>query len=145
MAYPDAFKPDEIVKKLRKEGFRITPVRKAIIDILSEKPSTLSLLDIKHCLQTKGIKADRTTLYRELLFLKRQGTLCEIPNGKGKKGYKICEEGHHHHLICLRCQRVEEVFLKKSMASVEREIVRRKSFKVLDHLLEFYGFCRDCQ
>lgn len=134
-----------IVKKLRQKGFRITPARKTIIDILSEKQYTVSLSELKKHLDARNVRADRTTLYREILFLKKQGKICEIPIGGGKKAYKICKEGHHHHLICLRCHRVEEFILKNLLASQEREIVRRKGFKVLDHHLEFYGFCKDCQ
>lgn len=137
--------PKEILKKLRGNGFRITPARKAIIDILSEKQYTVSLTELKKHLETRNARADRTTIYREILFLKKQGTICEIPIGGGKKGYKICEDGHHHHLICIRCNRVEEIVLKNTLLSQEKEIARQRGFQVLDHLLEFYGFCGDCQ
>jgi Fur family ferric uptake transcriptional regulator len=137
--------PKEILKKLRGNGFRITPARKSIIDILSVKHDTVSLTELKTHLETRNVRADRTTIYREILFLKKQGTICEIPIGRGKKGYKICEDGHHHHLICIRCNKVEEIVLKNTLAPQEKEIARQRGFKVLEHLLEFYGFCGDCQ
>ncbi|MBM4306513.1 MAG: transcriptional repressor [Deltaproteobacteria bacterium] len=137
--------PKEILKKLRGNGFRITPARKSIIDILSVKHDAVSLTELKKHLETRNVRADRTTIYREILFLKQQGTICEIPIGGGKKGYKICEDGHHHHLICIRCNRVEEIVLKNTLALQEKKIARQRGFQVLDHLLEFYGFCGDCQ
>jgi Fur family ferric uptake transcriptional regulator len=137
--------PKEILKKLRGSGFRITPARKSIIDILSVKHDTVSLTELKKCLETRNVRADRTTIYREILFLKKQGTICEIPIGGGKKGYKICENGHHHHLICIQCNKIEEIVLKNALVPQEKEIARQRGFKVLDHLLEFYGLCGDCQ
>jgi Fe2+ or Zn2+ uptake regulation protein len=135
----------EILKKLRTEGFRLTRARQSIIDILSTGNVPFSLTDIKKNLEKKDIKADRTTVYREVLFLKGKKMLCEIPIGGGKRGYKVCQDNHHHHLICVRCGKVEPVVFRKTLSSQENEISQRKDFKVLGHLLEFYGLCGDCQ
>jgi Fur family ferric uptake transcriptional regulator len=135
----------EILKKLRTDGFRLTRARQSIIDILSTGNVPLSLTDVKKNLIKKGVRADRTTIYREVLFLKGKKMLCEIPIGGGKRGYKVCQDNHHHHLICVRCGKVEPVVFRKTLSSQENEISQRKDFKVLDHLLEFYGLCGDCQ
>jgi Fur family ferric uptake transcriptional regulator len=135
----------EILKKLRTEGFRLTRARQSIIDILSASNVPLSLTNIKKNLEKKDIRADRTTIYREVLFLKGKKMLCEIPMGRGKRGYKVCQDNHHHHLICVHCNKVEEMVFKKTLAPQETEISQQKDFKVLDHLLEFYGLCGDCQ
>jgi len=136
----------EILKRLKIEGFRLTRARKSIVDLLSLRSISLSLTDIKKNLEKSNVRADRTTIYREILFLKKQGVICEIPVGGGRKGYKVCRDAHHHHhLICIRCHKVEEIVFKRSLLSQENEISQRKDFKVLDHLLEFYGLCGDCQ
>ena len=135
----------EILKRLKIEGFRLTRARKSIVDLLSLRSISLSLTDIKKNLEKSNVRADRTTIYREILFLKKQGVICEIPVGGGRKGYKVCRDTHHHHLICIRCNKVEEMVFKKTLAPQETEISQRKDFKVLDHLLEFYGLCGDCQ
>jgi Fur family ferric uptake transcriptional regulator len=134
-----------IMKKLRTEGFRLTRARQSIIDILSTSNVPLSLTDIKKNLEKKDVRADRTTVYREVLFLRGKKMICEIPVRRGRKGYKVCQGAHHHHLICVRCNKVDEMVFKKTLVPQETEISQRKDFKVLDHLLEFYGLCRDCQ
>jgi Fur family ferric uptake transcriptional regulator len=134
-----------VVEKLRAEGFRLTRARQSIIEALSTGTVPLSLTDIKKSLEKRHIKADRTTVYREVLFLKGKKMLCEIPIGGGKRGYKVCQDKHHHHLICIRCNRVEPVAFKRTLSSQENEISQRRDFKVLHHLLEFYGLCGDCQ
>lgn len=133
------------MKKLRNEGFRLTRARQSIVDLLTTSNAPLSLTDIKKNLEERDVKADRTTIYREVLFLKGKKMLCEIPIGGGKRGYKVCQDNHHHHLICVRCGKVEPVVFRKTLSSQENEISQRKDFKVLDHLLEFYGLCGDCQ
>jgi Fur family ferric uptake transcriptional regulator len=135
----------EILNRLRTEGFRLTRARQSIINILSTGNVPLSLTDVKKNLVKKGVKADRTTIYREVLFLKGKKMLCEILVGGGRKGYKVCRDVHHHHLICVCCNKVEEMVFRKTLLSQENEISQRKDFKVLDHLLEFYGLCGDCQ
>ncbi|MGQ9638641.1 MAG: Fur family transcriptional regulator [Thermodesulfobacteriota bacterium] len=145
MSTKSQVEPKKILKKLRGSGFRITPARKSIIDTLSVKNNTVSLAGLKKHLEERNVRVDRTTIYREILFLKKQGMICEIPMDEGKRGYKICEDGHHHHLICIRCNKVEGIVLKNTLYPQEKEIARRKGFKVFDHLLEFYGLCGDCQ
>jgi Fe2+ or Zn2+ uptake regulation protein len=135
----------QILKKLRSEGFRLTRARQSIIDLLSSSNVPLSLTDIKKSLDKKHIKADRTTIYREILFLKGKKMLCEITIGGSKRGYKFCEDNHHHHLICVRCNRVEPIVFRKTLLSQENEISQQSNFKVLGHLLEFYGLCGDCR
>jgi len=136
---------EEILKKLKGEGFRLTRARKSIVDLLSVGSIPLSLTNLKKNLEKRNVRVDRTTIYREILFLKNQGVICEIPVGNGRKGYKVCQGAHHHHLICIRCNKVEEIVLKNTLDSQEKEIARQKIFKVFDHLLEFYGLCGDCQ
>jgi len=135
----------KILRNLKADGYRLTRVRKTLVDSLSKTHTPLSMPDLKMSLSEQGVPCDRTTIYREILFLKKRGVICEIPFGRGRKGYKACQDTHHHHLICVRCNKVEEIVLKKTLVQQENEISQRRDFKVLDHLLEFYGLCGDCQ
>ena len=107
----------DVLKKLRTDGFRLTRARKSIVDLLSFGSIPLSLTDIKKNLEKRDIWADRTTIYREILFLKKRGAICEIPVGGGRKGYKVCQDAHHHHLICVRVQSVEEYGIQKNLVT----------------------------
>lgn len=134
-----------ILRKLRSGGFRLARARKSIVDLVSFGNVPFPLTGIKKNLEKGNVRADRTTIYRKILFLKKQGVICEIPLRGGKKGYKICEEGHHHHLICIQCNKVEDIVLKNTLDLQGKEIARQRGFKVMEHLLEFYGLCGDCQ
>ncbi len=141
----DQIQKDPLLRKLKIQGCRLTQVRQFIVHLLSNSPIPPSLSEINENLTRNHIRANRTTIYREIIFLKGKRMICEIPMGGGKKGYKICQDEHHHHLICVRCKKVEPMVFRKPLFSQEKEISQRKDFKVLDHLLEFYGLCEDCQ
>ena len=147
MTHSNQIQQNPLLKKLKIQGYRLTKVRQFIVDLLANSQAPVSLSEIKENLTRNNIRADRTTIYREVIFLKGKKMICEIPIGRGKRGYKVCqdEHHHHHHLICVRCNKVEPMVFKKPLLSQENEISQRKDFKVLDHLLEFYGLCGDCQ
>jgi len=51
---------------------------------------------------------------------------------------------HHDHLICTRCGRIQEFFLPE-LEALQEQVARRFGFKPLDHRLEIYGLCQECQ
>lgn len=145
MPHSNQIQQNPLLRKLKIQGYRLTKVRQFIVDLLVNSQAPVSLSEIKENLTRNNIRADRTTIYREVIFLKGKKMICEIPVGGSKRGYKVCQDEHHHHLICVRCNKAEPMVFKKTLLSQENEISQRKDFKVLDHLLEFYGLCGDCQ
>jgi len=53
-------------------------------------------------------------------------------------------EDHHHHLICLECDKVEDVELANDLNEIEKRILQKNGFKIINHTLEFYGLCKQC-
>ncbi len=51
---------------------------------------------------------------------------------------------HHDHLICTKCGRIQEFFLPQ-LEDLQNEIAKQYGFKPLDHRLEIYGLCTECQ
>jgi Fur family transcriptional regulator, ferric uptake regulator len=118
-------------------------VRKSIIKILFEDGCLLSATDISNKLLLLKISADRTTIYRELVFLLEKNVIKKIQLGDNKLYYEICSK-HHHHLICTKCSDVKEIVLGKHLEKQEMIIYKKDKFKVLSHSLEFYGLCEKC-
>lgn len=141
--YKNIMNKDKIFDKLRNAGYRMTKTRKSIIEILSEaeKPMTSSEMLLE--LGGMGVRADRTTVYRELRFLMEQKIVETIKFNDHKVYYEI-PSVHHHHIVCTRCKSVKAVVLNKHLEDQEKEIYKRENFKVFSHSLEFYGMCEDC-
>ncbi len=64
-------KSDSIIFDLKSKGHRITRARKAIIDIFINSSGPIKATDIKLSLDKIKLKADKTTVYRELEFAKK--------------------------------------------------------------------------
>ena len=58
--------------------------------------------------------------------------------------YELESLDHHHHIICIDCDKVEDIVLEKYLDSQEQKIMRQKKFKTISHSLEFFGLCAEC-
>lgn len=134
-----------ILTTLQRRGFKETRVRKAIIDTLLNIKSPLSAPELQSLLKSKNIVANKSTIYREIAFLKDQRIVKEIHFGEDKKRYEIEGEDHHHHVFCIKCDRVEDIKLEQELTEEERKISQATNFKILNHSLEFFGLCKSCQ
>ncbi|MEK7606577.1 MAG: transcriptional repressor [Patescibacteria group bacterium] len=138
-------KIEQQLAKLKEKGKRTSVARGAILQLLMENSTPLSAAEILAGLTRRSLGVNKTTVYRELELLCGEGVLRELEFGDRKKRYEMTSEGHHHHLVCTICRRVEDVELPRDLDLQERQIERQKKFKILNHTLEFFGICRDCK
>ena len=136
---------DTVISNIKKEGFRLTRARKAIINIFYSSNIPQTAEEINVFLKRKGIMVDKVTIYRELDFLKDRKIIREVNFREGAKRFEILPKQHHHHLVCLNCNRIEEFEMKNDLSQTEKRIAATKNFKVADHMLEFFGYCAKCQ
>lgn len=137
-------KTEIIFSNLKRNGHRLTKTRKAIVSALLSSEVPLSAFDLKTCLLESDMGVNKTTVYRELAFLVKQSIIHEIQFGDGKTRYRVCPNEHHHHAICVRCNRVNEILMKNDLTAHEKRLVKLMNFKVLHHTLEFFGVCGTC-
>lgn len=135
----------DILQRLKSKGHRITKARSEIIQVLLADKNPLSVVELATKLQQKGIKANKTTLYRELEFLLFEKIVKEIQFGENKKRYELTDSSHHHHLVCINCKMVEDIDLVNDLSKQEETIKKNRNFKVMNHSLEFFGLCKNCQ
>jgi Fur family transcriptional regulator, ferric uptake regulator len=134
---------DNIIEKIKKNGNRVTKIRRAIIEVISNQNCLITPPQILKQLALDKIKTDRTTVYRELCFLIDHGIIKKIQLADQNTYYEITGE-HHHHLICVKCRRINKIVLENHLKEQEKEIFKKENFKVQSHLLEFYGVCSKC-
>ncbi len=136
-------KLDAIYKKIRSKGGRLTKVRKAIIGILYESGCILSSSDIMLKLRVRQIRPNRSTMYRELVFLVQNDIVKK--NTIAHKDYFELPDDHHHHLVCVGCNSIQKVVIGNHLRQHERKIEKENGFEIINHSLEFYGLCRSCR
>ena len=133
-----------IMEKLKSKGHKNTKVRQALVEILLSTDSPLSITELLENLSKQKLKPNKTTVYREIDFLKNMEILQEVEFGDGKKRYEILAE-HHHHIVCVNCKRVTDVQMDQDLDLFNAKIAKVAGYKPVGHSLEFFGLCKNCQ
>ena len=124
----------------------MTTARAAIVDVVLSAHAPVGAKDVLATLRAQKVRADVTTVYRELEFLREQGVLSTVTFDDGVQRYESSDLGHHHHLVCTACKRIQDVVVPHEQLHIaEREILRTHRFSVLQHSLDFYGHCDRCR
>jgi Fur family ferric uptake transcriptional regulator len=142
----DAVKLKEVLKE---KGYKYTKQREIILDVLINNDNLhLSPEDVYQKLQNDHPEIGLATVYRNLQLLENLGILYKINLNDGCNRYELSLKDenahHHHHLICLKCGKVEE-FENDYLEDLERIIEQEKGFKTEDHVLKFFGECKSCR
>ncbi|GIU97553.1 MAG: hypothetical protein KatS3mg013_1356 [Actinomycetota bacterium] len=137
---------EAVALRLREIGHRYTAQRRALVEALAAaagRPrSTSELLE--------GAGVPQSSAYRNLAALEQAGVVRRVVTDEEFARYELAEEltGHHHHLICSSCGRVEDVTVPPSLErDVDRtldRIARRAGFAVVEHRLDLIGTCGGC-
>jgi len=137
---------DPYIDRLKNNGHRITPKVRAVIEIFLERESVLDPVEVRARLQRRFKGVGLPTVYRILEKLGECGILVTAANEDRQLRYFICrglDHAHHHHFICRKCGKVEEVNLCL-MAEVAKYVKRHLKATVQSHLLQIEGLCAKC-
>ena len=92
--------------QLKGKGYRFSAVRNLILTSLDDNKRPLSVSDFQQSLKLEKISANKTTIYRELDSLKKEGIILELQLKGNKRWYELSSRDHHHHIICVDCDKV---------------------------------------
>lgn len=138
---------ESICSLLHNHSYKVTPQRQTILKtFLGHVDRHLSAEEVYMLVKHQNPEIGLATVYRTLDLLAEIGVLLKNDFGDGRSRYEFSrndENHHHHHLICLRCGNVSE-FDDDLLESLEAVIIKRNQFKIMDHDLKFYGYCRLC-
>lgn len=137
----------ELKEQLNTVGYKLTPQRKAILDILLHNGCKhLTSEEIYTLVRDRMPSIGIATVYRTLPLLEKMGYLNRVFLDDGFVRYEVCsqEENHsHHHLICTQCGAVSEIRVDM-LDDLEKQIQATTGFFVMNHSVKFYGFCEKC-
>ncbi|MBF2037079.1 MAG: transcriptional repressor [Leptolyngbyaceae cyanobacterium T60_A2020_046] len=126
----------------------MTPQREIILETFQNLPrgKHLSAEDLRDLLQAEGDSVSLSTIYRNLKLMARMGILRELELAEGQKRYEINQPSphHHHHLICVRCNKTIE-FKNDSVLKVGARTAKKFGYQLLDCQLTIHAVCPTCQ
>jgi len=134
-----------LAERLRRKSRKLTGPRQALLELLRRHAHPMSIKEIFAAL-AKG-DCDLATVYRSMHLLEEVGMVKRFDFGDGVARFELLTEGddgHHHHLVCIRCSEVVEIE-QCVMHDMEEQIATRNGFKAVTHKLEFFGICPECQ
>jgi Fur family transcriptional regulator, ferric uptake regulator len=137
---------DLVNEQLRRTRQRYTRGRKQLVELLVDlgRPVTIPEL-LEH-----GAVQSQSSLYRNLAILEQCGAVERIASTDDVARYELTEElsGHHHHLVCSTCGRIDDVVLpsavERALALAAHEADDQRGFMVESHKIELVGTCRAC-
>jgi Fur family transcriptional regulator, ferric uptake regulator len=131
---------DLIVERLEMRGHRITGSRRRVLDAVLAQPAHFTVEDVLRSTRNVG----RATVFRTMKLLLDLNIVCRVLLDDGTLHYRVSTRGHHHHLVCRDCGRVED-FTNCDVTSLVRELAKSTDYEIEAHWLEVYGRCHTCR
>lgn len=137
---------ETVTARLQAVGQRLTANRQALLEALTPGARPLTIPEI---LERRPDLA-QSSVYRNLVVLEEAGVVHRVVGTDEFARWELTEDlaGHHHHLICATCGRVEDVpapaGLERSVAAAAAAITRTTGFRTQHHRLDLVGVCENC-
>ena len=126
---------------LKNAGLKATLPRLKIINLFEQSPVRhLAAEDVYRKLLAEGLDVGLATVYRVLTQFEQAGLLVRHHFESGKAVFELNQGGHHDHLVCLQCGRVEE-FFDAEIEKRQTKIARERGFEISEHALYLYAEC----
>jgi len=110
---------------LRKAGLKVTLPRMKILEILERSDQRhMSAEDVYRALMDAGEEIGLATVYRVLTQFEQAGLVTRHHFEGGHSVFELSTGGHHDHIVCVRCGRVDE-FVDETIEARQRAIARK--------------------
>jgi Fur family transcriptional regulator, ferric uptake regulator len=132
--------------ELKSSGLKATLPRLRILKLFeSAALRHMSADDIYRLLMQEGVDIGLATVYRVLTQFEQAGLLKRHHFEGGKAVFELNQGGHHDHLVCIQCGRVEE-FYDAEIEKRQERVASDRGFTIHEHSLYLYADCAkaDC-
>ena len=131
---------EELVQRFKQHGYKMTPQRRAILEVLTGDTSHPTAEQIYELVRERMPDISLATVYNTLRDLAEMQELCELDLGHGVRHYEI-SQGDHAHRVCLICGRIEDV--TGNFEQVKSLFQCDEGFHPVRYDVTIYGYCSD--
>ena len=135
---------DQILTRLRARGGRVTPGRRAIVEVLTT--SGERHMNAEELISEIGARLPdvaASTVYRTLSALEQMGVISHIHLGHGPATFHL-NSADHRHLACTTCDTVIAIPADLAHGLVD-QVRERYGFSIQEEHFALTGRCRACQ
>ncbi|MBS4914341.1 MAG: transcriptional repressor [Veillonella sp.] len=133
----------DIAQKLRSEGFKVTPQRIAIYQVLYGQNEHPTAEMIYQSLRNEHPTMSLATVYKTMEIFEKIGLVKVLDIGDECSRYDW-DTHNHPHLRCTVCNRVDDLD-GMEMEDMFHEVEMLSQYKVTGQQITFEGVCPDCQ
>jgi Fur family ferric uptake transcriptional regulator len=137
---------DAVGARLRTASQRYTSGRRQLVELLADaaRPETIpELLE-------RAPSLAQSSAYRNLVVLEEAGVAHRVVTSDERARYELAEDlmGHHHHLICTSCGRVDDFTvsarMERNLETALSNAVSGTGFRPAAHRFDVIGTCARC-
>ncbi len=132
------------LERLRAAGYKLTTARQTVLEVIQRLGGHVTSTQVLEAVAQTNPAIGRASVFRTLdLFTRLAIIRPTFIESSLTPSYVLMPDGHHHHVVCMICNRVIE-FEDCDLAAMTAELERRLNVRIQGHLLEFYATCNDC-
>jgi Fur family transcriptional regulator, ferric uptake regulator len=138
---------DAVGVRLARVDQRYTRLRRLLVETLAAAARPLTIPEI--VASTPGLP--QSSAYRNVTTLMEVGVVRPVPGTEDHGRYELAEElsGHHHHLVCTHCGRVDDVpssgQLERALGEAAQTVADKQGYQVSAHRFDQLGLCPECR
>lgn len=133
----------QLLEKLTARGYKITPQRRLILQILKNSDRHLTAEEVAEQIKELQPSISVATIYRNLNMLVDIRLVSKLDLHQGPARYEV-NQGHDHHMVCLECGAAIKLGVCP-MQGIILKIIDERDFLVDSHHFEVMGYCKECQ
>lgn len=135
---------NELVQALSRGGHRLTPQREAVLRVLADTSQHPSAEQIYEQARQRCRSTSRATVYNTVSVLKHLGEVADLEIAGLGHRYAAHSPGLHAHLICTRCNRIDDYDCPE-LRAVQTAAAAARDYQNTICRLDIYGVCPACR
>ena len=130
---------------LKTHGLKSTTPRVKILELFEQSEKRhFTVDDIHSALNNSGDDIAIATIYRVLAQFEKAGIIIRHSFEDDRAVFELNDGDHHDHLVCTQCGKVVE-FVDDTIEERQQRVAQQAGFTIIDHSLNIFGICPDCQ
>jgi len=130
----------QVLERCKASGMRLSPQRRAILDLLCRTDDHLSAPDIYRQLNEAGQPVGYSSVYQNLEALVEKDFIEVLKSSQGNRyGWR---PDPHHHFHCVSCGTILDIDLPDMVPTLQQHTLMGQ---VQACSIDLYGLCQRCQ
>ena len=134
---------EEMKAALRERGVAVTRKRAKLLEVLLASDRHPSASEIHEGVRAAYPGTSLATIYNTIEILKETGQVLEIEFSASANRYDGRIPVSHPHLVCLQCEKVEDMENAATHDPLER-VSQATGYEIVRLRTDYYGTCPEC-